>query len=218
MPPTNLRRVAIFGDSHGEALERHLKAALSVVYYSARRGRRLTSMLTEALSAPIREPDLVLFVGGGNDQQFARRKSDSEEQLSALLAAVKRRFASAIVAIVGPLAADVEPVRTNHAEARDSIRRVAARHGVLYIDPWAATENAAKSDGVHLRLPGYATLSDFITTSVHQLLSDLPIPSPSPSDELRLRTTATSGLVPVLLAGFVVGVGLLFLTERVARG
>lgn len=162
-----LTSVAVFGDSHGEGLERYLRAGLPIVHYDARRGRRLTTQLSNATVAPIASPpDLILFIGGGNDAQFMSRRLSAEAELSALFATVKRRFPGSRILVVGPLASDNAEVRRKHEAARRSIQAVAAQSGVGFFDTWELTERLEKHDGVHLRMSGYETLARAIVSAV----------------------------------------------------
>jgi lysophospholipase L1-like esterase len=150
-------RIALFGDSQGGGLARHLEEILDgeLVFVATRDGLSTSRFLDEVAwqDAADAEPDLLLVVLGGND--FPNRS------YPAVLERAVDRFSDITPNIVwiGPSASRNREVSERHDATRIVQSAVLPRLGVTYLDPRSWQVGAAEQhtpDGTHFTRSAYA--------------------------------------------------------------
>lgn len=108
-------------------------------------------------------PDVVVFVLGGNDQCWG--EAEQEHAMRALVA----QAAPARVVWVGPMSAAVADVDRRHACSTSYSRAVARKLRIPFLDLRRYTPHDMYRDGVHLTAAGY----DQLSLDIAERLADL---------------------------------------------
>ena len=156
-----IRRVALVGDSHSQALFPRLRprleaAGLEVVLQESKPGWSLERFVSDGVVGRLKavRPDLLVVSLGGND----RPQEDYETKIQAFLAAV-----DTLVVWNGP--ADTSPIAdATVATAHDQVRnRLSTLLGPAFFDAYPWTDSGHREDGVHFGSNGYDRWAQALT-------------------------------------------------------
>jgi acyl-CoA thioesterase-1 len=145
---------------------------------------------------PYGSPPLVVIQGGGNDA--ARGASDAQIVANAqrLIAAIKQRYPSARVAMIGTLARGLSYGGGRRSQVDALLAAVAVKEGLTFISvgDWLTRYDAVKdlADGVHLTPAGHQKLGVVLAAELTAAGFTAPPDNGRVSEEAPL-TTSTDG-------------------------
>lgn len=152
-------RVAVFGDSHMEALGPRLSRSLPslgvvLTNVTARRGWSVPGYLSAGdVPELVRGADVVVIELGGNDASLRRSPERHAEEVGRLLDQVGREKKVLWISPGVTLRADLESYR---GPIRGAQKKVVEEAGGVWIDSRPLTSSGQlRSDGVHFSAAGY---------------------------------------------------------------
>ncbi|MFE4198821.1 SGNH/GDSL hydrolase family protein [Paenarthrobacter sp. NPDC056912] len=111
---------------------------------------------------PYGDPPLIVVEGGGNDATQRATDVQITGNAERLLAALKKRYPGATLAMVGTLARGASNGGGRRTEVDALLGRIAAKHGIPFVSAgdWLTRYNAIGDlqDGVHMKPSGHAKL------------------------------------------------------------
>ena len=111
---------------------------------------------------PYGDPPLIVIQGGGNDATQKATDAQITSNAERLLAALKKRYPGATLAMIGTLARGTDNGGGRRTEVDALLGRLAAKHGIPFVSTgdWLTRFNAVGDlqDGVHLKPSGHAKL------------------------------------------------------------
>lgn len=115
------------------------------------------------------EPDLILVVGGGNDEELSH--TEIKDEAVRVLSTLQRRAPDARVVLVAPLYLAVDQPDTIPS-LRRTFDRVAERTDVAHIDPtgWLDDPKWIGSDNVHPTDAGHQRLAKLMDSALRRVL------------------------------------------------
>lgn len=122
---------------------------------------------------PYGDPPLIVVQGGGNDASQKATDAQITSNAERLLAALKKRYPGAAVAMIGTLARGADNGGGRRTEVDALLGRIAAKHGIPFVSTgdWLTRYNAVGDlqDGVHLKPSGHAKLGGVLAKELGAL-------------------------------------------------
>ncbi|MCP1414825.1 SGNH/GDSL hydrolase family protein [Paenarthrobacter sp. A20] len=138
---------------------------------------------------PYGDPPLIVVQGGGNDASQKATDAQIASNAERLLAALKKRYPGAALAVIGTLARGASNGGGRRTEVDALLGRIAAKHGIPFVSTgdWLTRYDAIEDlqDGVHMKPSGHAKLGAVLARE----LTALGL-KPRPDNEAPAKTPA----------------------------
>jgi acyl-CoA thioesterase-1 len=137
---------------------------------------------------PYGDPPLIVVQGGGNDASQKATDTQITSNAERLLAALKKRYPGAKLAMIGTLARGASNGGGRRTEVDALLGRIAAKHSIPFVSTgdWLTRYNAVGDlqDGVHLKPSGHSKLGTVLAGQLTALgltaRPDTEAPEPAP--------------------------------------
>lgn len=193
-----MKRIALIGDSHAQALWPRVKAKLElaghdVVLTSANPGWSEAKYATSGIESYLQNahPDVVVFELGGNNRDFDT--SSYVRTVGSLVKAAEAAGATKVI-WVGPPTSTSTVFEAMRVKTRAMQAQVLPKLGVVWIDTQPMTASGHGSDGVHFTTAGYAAWAEALTPKLEAAMT-----SSGPSTAVWVGVAAFSLAVAALV-------------------
>ncbi|MEV7605242.1 SGNH/GDSL hydrolase family protein [Paenarthrobacter sp. NPDC089322] len=119
---------------------------------------------------PYGDPPLIVVQGGGNDASQHATDAQITSNAERLLAALKKRYPGARLAMIGTLARGAANGGGRRTEVDALLGRIAAKHTVPFVSAgdWLTRHDAVQDlqDGVHMKASGHKKLGDVLAVEL----------------------------------------------------
>jgi acyl-CoA thioesterase-1 len=122
---------------------------------------------------PYGDPPLIVVQGGGNDATQKATDAQITSNADRLLAALKKRYPGARLAMIGTLARGAGNGGGRRSEVDALLGRIAAKHAIPFVSTgdWLTRYDAVADlqDGVHMKPSGHAKLGSVLARELTAL-------------------------------------------------